>query len=112
MDKVKVQCQVDDCEYTLLDSVPDVVNVDISLANLQASGDPDAEYRYVDDDEYGKCSPFYSTHSSWRDGKESDPVDDDLHDAVNLKDPEKDCMSVSRGPKSVDRRSFVIRNAK
>lgn len=112
MDKVKVQCQINNCEYALLNSVPDVVDVDISLVDLQASGDPDTEDRDVYDDEYSKCSPFYSTNGSLRDGKESDPVDNDLHDAVNLKDPEKDWMNVSRGTKSVGKRIPIIRNAK
>jgi hypothetical protein len=86
--------------------------VDISLVDLQASGDPDTEDRDVYDEEYSKCSPFYSTDSGLRDGKEGDPVDNDLHNTVNLKDPEKDWMNVSWGTKSVDKRSFVIRNAK
>ena len=86
--------------------------MDISLVDLQASGEPDAKDRNVDNDKDSKGSPFYSTDSSLRDCKESDPVDDDLHDAVNLKDPEKYWMNVSWRPKAVDKKSFVIRIAK
>lgn len=58
MDKVKVETHVDDGDDGLFAAVPDVVDVDVRLADLQAGRDPDAKDADVDGKHDGKDGPL------------------------------------------------------
>jgi hypothetical protein len=58
IDEVEVEDSIHDSEDDLFASIPDVVQVDIGLANLQSSGDPDAEHADVDSEQDKEAEPF------------------------------------------------------
>lgn len=43
MDKVEVQAGVDNKENAFLDAIPDIIDVDKSIADLQSCGNPDTK---------------------------------------------------------------------
>lgn len=57
-DKVEVETGVHDGKDDLLNSIPDIVEVNPLLANLQASWDPDIKDTDVDGQEDEEAKPF------------------------------------------------------
>jgi len=53
-------------------------------------GDPDAEDGNVDSSNEGSGSPFYVTNCATVLGDQSDTVNDDLHEQLELEDPEEE----------------------
>lgn len=51
MNKVEVQASVDDKENALFDAIPDIVDVDKSIADLQSCGNPDTKDADVDSEQ-------------------------------------------------------------
>jgi hypothetical protein len=90
--EVPVEAGVDDEDKDLGDLVPDIVDVDKDLANgrRRVGGDPDGEDGNVDGSDDDDGSPFDVADSFAVLGDECNSIDDDLHEQLDFKDPEKE----------------------
>lgn len=88
MDKVKVETHVDNGNDGLLAAIPYIIDADVVLVDLKPGRNPDTEDADVDGQHQGKDGPFQSSRLLLSDHEERDTVDDDLHDALDLHDPQ------------------------
>lgn len=88
--EVPVQGSVDDENKDLGDLVPDFVDLDEGLAHgwYGVRRDPDAEDGDIDDGDKDEGAPFDVADGTPVFGDESNSVDDDLHEQLDLEDPE------------------------
>lgn len=107
MNKVVVQGRINDTDQRFLDAVPDVVDSNELVVDLQIGWDPDADNGNVDEDEKGEGAPFDAEDCRPIYGKDGDTVDDDLHESVDLEAPKNDLTllvnSFEKGGLSTDR---------
>lgn len=87
VDKVEVQAGVQEQEDGLFDAVPDVVDENVFLGDLQLGGDPDAEDGDVDEEDHGAAAPLEQPLGAPRRDEQGAAVDDDLDQAVQLEAP-------------------------
>jgi hypothetical protein len=88
--EVPVQGSIDDENEDLGDLVPNFVDLDEGLAHgwYGVRRNPDTEDGDVDGGDDDECAPFDVADGTPVFGDESDPVDDDLHEQLDLEDPE------------------------
>jgi len=84
MDEVETEPSINAQKDDFLDPVPDLVNEDDLLRNLQASWDPDAEDTNIDRTQYEGNNPLEIPHPMLVSDQKGNPVDDDLHKHLNL----------------------------
>jgi len=58
VDEIKVENGVHESKDDLFASIPDIVKMDVSLADLKSSGDPDTENTDVDGEQDEEAEPF------------------------------------------------------
>jgi hypothetical protein len=90
--KVPVQSRIHEQNQHLLYLIPDVVNIDKRLVDRwnDMRRDPDTEYGNVDSGNEGSGAPFYVANCAAVLGDQSDTVDDDLHEELDLEDPKEE----------------------
>lgn len=87
MDKVIIQGHVNHTDQSLLDAIPDVVDGDELVVDLQIGWYPNADDGNIDEDEQSEGSPFDAEDSRPIHGKDGDTVDDYLHQSMDLEAP-------------------------
>ena len=90
MDKVKVQSSVDKQKDDFFDSIPDFIDVDPGLVNLQSRRDPDCKDADVDAKDNNERPDLEPFRLSSVDHKDRNSVDDDLDEGLDLYTPKKD----------------------
>lgn len=96
-DEVPVESSVNEKVDDLLTAIPDFIEVDVSLSDLEASRDPDAVDRDVDcGDEHGNGDLEVECLSAVHE-KNRDSVNDNLQKKLDLKGPGGDCMDCQQG---------------
>jgi hypothetical protein len=82
-----VKCCVDDQEETLLNAIPDVVDIMVTLGDLQLRRNPNAKDTDVDEAKDNGSYPSNLDGVSSVDHKKRNSVDDDSANALNLDNP-------------------------
>jgi len=90
--KVPVEPRVNNQDQDFGNLVPHHVDIDKRLTDRRDSmcRDPDAEYSNVDSGDDDDSSPFNVSNSATMLSDQSNPVDDNLHEQLDLEDPEKE----------------------
>lgn len=91
-EEIHVQGNVHDGEYSLFRPVPDIVDVDIRVVDLQSCRQPDAVYADVDQEHNGKDAEFEPPGERFVDHNQRHSIDDDLKDALHLNYPKCHCI--------------------
>lgn len=91
IDEVEVEAGVDNGEDDLLATVPDLVDEDVSVVDLQTGRDPNAKDADVDSQDDGEDGPLHLSCETLVDHEETDSVDDDLKNAVHFERPPERC---------------------
>jgi hypothetical protein len=90
--EVPVETGVNDEDEDLGDLVPDIVDVDKDLADWRNSvgGNPDGKDGDVDGSDDNDCAPLDVADSISVLSNECDSIDNNLHEQLDLKDPEEE----------------------
>ena len=88
--EIKVEGCVHDGKEDLFHTVPNFVDMYVLLTNLKACGNPNTENADVDGQEDSKASPLENSSISTDNHEQTDSVDDDLNQTLNLYRPKDD----------------------
>lgn len=90
--KVPVETSVDDEDEYLGNLIPDIVDLDKSVADRWRSvcGNPDTEDSDIDGGDDNDCTPLYIADSVSVFSDQCNSIDDDLHEQLDLEDPEEE----------------------
>lgn len=83
-DKVKVKGGIHDGKDDLFAAIPDLVEVDKGVVDLEPGGHPDAKDADVDGQEDEEAEPLEPRPVGADDHEKADSVDDDLNEALHL----------------------------
>lgn len=89
VDKVEVEANINDAEDGLFTPVPYIVDVYPCLVDLEPCGNPNNEDADVDDENDEEDAPFQALDMRGNHHEETDTIDDDLEQKLNLENPKE-----------------------